>query len=656
MSKKEYDFAGYATKAGVRCSDGVTIGKNAFQSQDGTTVPLVWNHNHKDAEDVLGHALLENREDGVYAYCKFNGTPKGLLAKELVNNGDIRSLSIWANKLQKTKDNVVSHGMIRELSLVLAGANPEAFITTIAHGDMEFNADDFEAEIQMHDEIVLHSEIDDEVSTETETEAETETDDNIEHADENNNETIEDVINTLDPKQKLAALIWINTTLDEEGVDVTSHSEELSQMYNALIEDENVEMSEDETIADIVHTFSEKQKNAVELLIGLILEDTNTTKDDNVQQSDDLENQNTENLSHNEEEISMKKNVFDQNNENLEENVLSHDEFETIMREAKSNGSVRDAFLAHSITDVENLFPEAKLANGQPATIKEEDEWVSTVMNAVHKSPFSRIKTMAIDITGDNARAKGYVKGAQKVEEVISALKRTTTPQTVYKLQKMDRDDVLDITDFDVIAYLKNEMRIMLNKELARAVLTGDGRSASSPDKVNPINIRPILGDNATYVTAKVVVDGADYLKNFIVSVRKARKDYKGSGRPTLFIDDTLLDDLLLIEDKNGRFIYETEEQLAKTLRVSKIVPVSYFNTVVRENDEQTKDYTCQAIMVNLADYTMGADKGGAVTMFEDFDINFNKQEYLIETRVSGALTVPFSAVTFEKETAKAAD
>lgn len=647
MSKKEYDFAGYATKAGVRCSDGVTIGKNAFKDQDGTTVPLVWNHNHKDAEDVLGHALLENREDGVYAYCKFNGTPKGVLAKELVHNGDIRSLSIWANKLQKTKDNVVAHGMIRELSLVLAGANPEAFITTIAHGDAEFNENDFEAEIQMHDEIVIHSEI--EEDEEIQEESTENVDENVSHADE----TIEDVLNTLDPKQKLAAFIWITATLNAENIEIDDDSNEtLNAMYQTLLADENIEMSDDETIQDIVDTFDEKQRNAVELLIGLIIDEENP--DEDVQQSDDLENQNTENLSHNEEEISMKNNVFDQNNENLEENVLSHDEFETIMREAKTNGSVRDAFLAHSITDVENLFPEAKLANGQPATIKEEDEWVSTVMNAVHKSPFSRIKTMAIDITGDNARAKGYVKGAQKVEEVISALKRTTTPQTVYKLQKMDRDDVLDITDFDVIAYLKNEMRIMLNKELARAVLTGDGRSASSPDKVNPINIRPILGDNATYVTAKVVVDGADYLKNFIVSVRKARKDYKGSGRPTLFIDDTLLDDLLLIEDKNGRFIYETEEQLAKTLRVSKIVPVSYFNTVVRENDEQTKDYTCQAIMVNLADYTMGADKGGAVTMFEDFDINFNKQEYLIETRVSGALTVPFSAVTFEKETTKA--
>lgn len=638
MRKKEYDFAGYATKAGVRCSDGVTIGKNAFKDQDGTTVPLVWNHNHKDAEDVLGHALLENREDGVYAYCKFNGTPKGLLAKELVHNGDIRSLSIWANKLQKTKDNVVAHGRIRELSLVLAGANPEAFITTIAHGDAEFNENDFEAEIQMHDEIVIHSEIkeDEEIKKKST---------------ENVDETIEDVLNTLNPKQKLAAYVWINTALDSQGIDVEKSNETLESIYNTLMSDKNIEMSDDENIQDIIDTFDEKQRNAVELIIGLIIDEKKP--DEDVQQSDNLKNQNAKKLSHNEEEISMKKNVFDQNNENLEENILSHDEFETIMREAKTNGSVRDAFLAHSITDVENLFPEATLANGQPATIKEDDEWVSTVMNAVHKSPFSRIKTMAIDITSSNARAKGYVKGAQKVEEVISALKRTTTPQTVYKLQKMDRDDVLDITDFDVIAYLKNEMRIMLNKELARAVLTGDGRSASSPDKVNPINIRPILGDNTTYVTAKVVADGADYLKNFIVAVRKARKDYKGSGRPTLFVADTLLDDLLLIEDKNGRFIYETEEQLAKTLRVSKIVPVAYFDTVVRENDEQTKNYTCQAIMVNLADYTMGADKGGAVTMFEDFDINFNKQEYLIETRVSGALTVPFSAVTFEKETTK---
>ncbi len=655
-SKKKYDFAGYATKCGVKCSDGVTIGKDAFKAQNGKVVPIVWMHNHKDMSEVLGHAELENREDGVYSYGTFNDSEKGQLAKKLVKNGDITALSIYANKLKK-QNNTVIHGEIKEVSLVLAGANPEAYIETIAHSDVEFNEENFEATIYTNgdaEEFVLHGEIDEtedenqsnENETQDNTQNESTNDNVVEHADE---KTLGDVIDSMSDKQKFAAYVWITAALQQAGVDTDEAGALLDNMLEKV--NENQELSQNETIQDIVDTYSEEQRNAVEALIGLVLPD-----EDTVQQSEN-ENQNTEdNIQHNEEENVMKNNVFDQANNN-EKDVLTHDEFTAIINDAKRNGSVKDAFIAHGITDVTNLFPESQLIGEKPATINNDVEYVAGVLAAVKKSPFARVKTIAMDITGDNARAKGYVKGNQKVEEVISSLKRTTDPQTVYKLQKMDRDDVIDIIDFDVIAYLKAEMRGKLDEELARAILTGDGRSASSPDKINPTHIRPILGDDSTYVTANIAAASTDEdpdkaaaidAKAFIKKVRRARKDYKGTGKPTLYISNTLLDELLLIEDKNERFIYTSEEDLAKTLRVAKIVGVEYFDEVTRKSQDEQTTYSLQAIMVNLTDYTVGANKGGQVTMFEDFDINFNKQEYLIETRVSGALTKPFSAVTFE--------
>lgn len=657
-SKRDYDFAGYATKFGVKCSDGVTIGKDAFKAQNGKVVPMVWMHNHNDMSLVIGHAELENREDGVYAYGKLNDSDKGQLAKKLVKNGDITALSIYANKLKRQNSTVI-HGEIKEVSLVLAGANPEAYIETIVHSGIEFNEENFEANIYTNEdaeEFVLHGEIneteDENQSNENETQDDTQnesTNDNVvEHADE---KTLGDVIDSMNDKQKFAAYVWITAALQQAGVD----TEEAGALLDNMLEkvNENQELSQNETIQDIVDTYSEEQRNAVEALIGLVLPDD----EDTVQQSEN-ENQNTEdNIQHNEEENVMKNNVFDQANNNENKDVLTHDEFTAIMNDAKRNGSVKDAFIAHGITDVTNLFPESQLIGEKPATINNDVEYVAGVLASVKKSPFARVKTIAVDITGDNARAKGYVKGNQKVEEVISALKRTTDPQTVYKLQKMDRDDVIDITDFDVIAYLKTEMRGKLDEELARAILTGDGRSASSPDKINPLHIRPILGDNATYVTANIAAASTDAdpetasakdAKAFIKKVRRARKNYKGTGKPTLYISNTLLDELLLIEDKNERFIYTSEEELARTLRVAKIVGVEYFDEVSRLSQDEQTEYTLQAIMVNLTDYTLGANKGGQVTMFEDFDINFNKQEYLIETRVSGALTKPFAAVTFE--------
>lgn len=583
MGKKVYDFSGWATRCNVKCSDGRTIMKDAFVDNDKTTVPLVWQHNHTDADNVLGHALLENRAEGVYAYCSLNNTPEGRRAKELVEHGDICSLSIYANQLKQTGGNVI-HGLIREVSLVLAGANPGARImdVNIAHGD---NADGDAYIFNASETLDIGTEVED-----------------IEHSD--NNKEGEKMPNKEEQKE-------IKVEHSDEGND-------------------------EETIQDVFNTLSEKQKKVVYAMIGMALEDK--------------ENGNAQ------EDKEMKHNAFDTSNEADNQTELMHSEVLAAIEDAKKTGSMKEAFISHGITNVENLFPEVQAVNKTPELIARDTSWVSVVMGGVKHSPFSRVKSTAANITADEARARGYIKGKQKISEVITALKRTTLPTTVYKLQKMDRDDVIDITDFDVIAWLKQEMRGMLDEELARAFLIGDGRDGSDDSKINEQNIRPILGDNATYTVARTLTrtsgeTNSDFAKDFIKDVIKSRKEYKGSGNPILFTTEDLLTEMLLIEDKIGHRIYKTEAELATALRVSKIVTVPVFEGHKREVGGN--NYALMGILVNLADYNVGADKGGAVTMFDDFDIDYNKYEYLIETRCSGALVKPYSAVTFEEKLAE---
>ena len=567
----KYDFSGCATKNNLKCSDGRTILKDAFKENDGQKVPLVWNHQHDDPDNVLGHALLENRDEGVYAYCAFNDTESGQQAKKLVEHGDVVSLSIYANKLKQQGGNVI-HGAIREVSLVLAGANPGAFIDAVmSHGE------DSEGDgiISMMEDISLsHGEIDDNT---------------ISHAEKNKED------------EKMA------------------------------------ENSKDMTIQDVINTMTEDQKNAMYYLIGKAIE----ADDENDEGGDE----------------NMKHNVFDNDTENKDD-VLSHSDMEAIFSDAKRYGSLKDSVLAHGIDQIDYLFPEAETLNKAPEFIKRDTGWVSKVMSGVHHTPFSRIKSMFADITEDDARAKGYIKGKLKKEEVFGLLKRTTTPTTVYKKQKLDRDDVIDITDFDVVAWLKSEMRMMLDEELARAFLVGDGRLSSSDDKINEQNIRPIWKDDDLYTIKSSIEVAADATsdqkaKAFIRAIIKARKNYKGSGEPTLYTTEDMLTDCLLMEDNNGRIIYDSTAKLANMLRVKEIVTVPVMEGLTRTADEG-KTMALMGIVVNLADYNVGADKGGAVNMFDDFDIDYNAQKYLIETRCSGALIKPFSAIAVELEQAGA--
>ena len=608
----KFDFSGWATRANMLCSDGRIIRKNAFKECDGVTVPLVWNHQHNSPNEVLGHALLENRDDGVYAYCTFNDTEAGQNAKLLVQHGDVDKLSIYANKLKQQGCDVI-HGIIRELSLVLAGANPGAYIESVMmHGDDSYEEGYISSgEYIENVEPLFHA--DDEKKGE-----EKMAEDTKKKGESAEEETLADVFETLSEKQKTVVYTLIGQALEEAGVEEdVKHSEE----------DDDTE----ETVEDVFNTLNEKQKKVVYALIGQALEEAGV---------DD------ENKGGNED---MKHNVFDQ--ETNEEMVLSHSEFAEIVDDAKRNGSLKDAFLAHGIENIDYLFPDAVTVDNTPAFIKRDDSWVTDVMNGVHKTPFSRIKSVLADITEADARAKGYVKGNLKFEEVITLLKRTTTPTTIYKKQKLDRDDVVDITDFDVVAWLKSEMRMMLDEEIARAVLVGDGRSASSNDKINEQNIRPIWTDDDVYTVKQAVAitkttTEDEKAKNFIKACIRSRKNYKGSGNPTMFMSEDMLTSCLLLEDTNGRSIYDSIDKLAIALRVKKIVPVSVMEGLKREVGAKT--HILGGIYVNLTDYNVGADKGGAVNMFDDFDIDYNQQKYLIETRCSGALTKPFSAVAIE--------
>lgn len=582
-----FDFSGWATKANLKCSDGRTILKDAFKDNDGQIVPLVWNHQHNDPLNVLGHAMLENRDEGVYAYCKFNETESGQNAKLLVEHGDVSALSIYANQLKQQGGNVL-HGAIREVSLVLAGANPGAFIDSIIkHGEES----EEEAIIYTGEDISLfHSEDDD-----------SEEDSELSHAD------------------------------DKKG--------------DGKVADENKTVESDETIADVFNTLSEKQKTAVYAIIGQALDDM---PDDDENDMNDSEGGND----------NMKHNVFDQDTKE-QENVLSHDAMDAIISDAKRYGSMKESFLAHAdtygIKDVEYLFPEAKSLNTPPEFIKREMGWVSKVMNGVHHTPFSRIKSMFANITEDDARAKGYIKGKLKKEEVFSLLKRTTTPTTIYKKQKMDRDDVNDITDFDVIAWLKTEMRMMLDEEIARAILVGDGRLPSSDDKINEQNIRPIWKDEDLYTIKSLITvpTGGNLAEEFIDQAVRAMKDYKGSGSPVAFMTEDMLTECLLLKDTNKHRLYKNADEVATAMRVSSIVTVPVMEGLTRTSGSDTLEL--KALIVNLNDYNVGADKGGAINMFDDFDIDYNQQKYLIETRCSGALIKPYSAIALEVKTTGAA-
>lgn len=613
---KKFDFSGWATRANMLCSDGRVIRKDAFKECDGVTVPLVWNHQHNSVDEVLGHALLENRDEGVYAYCTFNDTESGQNAKLLVRHGDVDKLSIYANKLKQQGSDVV-HGVIRELSLVLAGANPGAYIESVMmHGDDAYEEGYICAgEYIENVEPLFHSDDDkkgEAMAEETKKETANESE-----------ETVKDVFETLSEKQKKAVYALIGMALEENksGKDEdVKHSD-----------DEDTD--DDETVADVFDTLSEKQKTAVYAIIGSMAEE------DEKMEHSDIEGGYYE----------MKHNVFDKETDNME--VLSHADMEEILDDAKRNGSLADAVLQHGIEQIDYLFPDAKTLNNAPDFIKRDDTWVSDVMNAVHKTPFSRIKSVHADITEADARAKGYVKGNMKFEEVISLLKRVTNPTTIYKKQKLDRDDVIDITDFDVVAWLKTEMRMMLNEEIARAILVGDGRSNSSNDKINEQNVRPIWTDDDVYtIKAEINVtkEATDdqKAKGFITACIKSRKNYKGSGNPVMYISEDMLTNCLLLEDTNGRVIYDSIDKLATALRVRKIVPVPVLENLTRVVGENT--HTLAGIYVNLTDYNIGADKGGAVNMFDDFDIDYNAMKYLIETRCSGALTKPFSAVALE--------
>lgn len=572
-----FDFSGWATKNDLKCSDGRTIRRDAFKDNDGKTVPLVWNHQHDDPANVLGHALLRNRKEGVYAYCTFNDTESGRNAKQLVDNGDVTSLSIYANRLKQHGGDVL-HGQIREVSLVLVGANPGAFIdvVSIAHGD------DVEEE----------------------------------------------------------ALIWANEPISLYHADNSKDDEE-----DTTVADKN-----EKTVQDVIDGMDEDEKNVMYYMIGQAL------KEAGVDDNDD------------EEAAPVKHNAFD--NETMIDNTLSHAEIQSIFKDAKRCGSLREAVLSHS-DDLEIvlehsgvdssagltsqnygvvgaddwLFPDARyVTNGAPSFIKRNMEWVDVVMRGVHHTPFSRIKSMFADITADDARARGYLKGNMKKEEFFTLLKRTTTPTTIYKKQKMDRDDVNDIVDFDVVAWLKSEMRMMLNEEIARAILVGDGRLSSSDDKINELNIRPVWTDDDLFtikvkMEAKAASAANEKAKAFIKAVVKSRKEYRGSGDPTLFTTEDVLTDLLLLEDANGRFIYDTMDKLRSVLRVKNIVTVPVMEGLSNE------DGALMGLILNLNDYNVGADKGGAVNMFDDFDIDYNQQKYLIETRCSGALIKPYSAI-----------
>lgn len=609
--KKTYDFSGYATKVGIKCSDGRTILQDAFAHCDGKKVPLVYQHLHNDPKNVLGHAVLENRPDGVYAYCSLNNTEAGKTAKALVQHGDISALSIYANSLVQKSSNVI-HGVIREVSLVLSGANPEAYIDNLAfeHSDGSITTDESEAFICV------------------------------------------------------GAIIHDGIEIPEVSDNQDSSEESISHA------DDKKDPEDQKTVGEVFDTLNEEQKTVVYTMIAQALE---TQDDEDEDEDEDVKHSNIKG------DETMKKNIFDKDSAGTEVRGLSRADLRAIFNDARqSQSTLKNAFLAHgyeSISDaladyehqdevlahaatygIDNigyLFPDARTTTNTPQFIKRDTEWVSKVFGAAKHVPFSRIKTVLADITADEARARGYIKGKEKADEVITLLKRTTDPQTVYKKQKLDRDDIIDITDFDVVVWLRMEMRMMLEEEIARAQLVGDGRLSSSDDKIKEDKIRPIATDDAIY-TIEIQIPETATTAQMIDEIIKGRKQYKGTGTPAFYTTPDVNGDMLLLKDTTGRRLYNTEADLAAGIRAREIIEVPVMeNKVVVLTPATVSETGLQkrlvGISVNMTDYSLGADKGGSISMFDDFDIDFNQFKYLIETRCSGALTMPHSAIAYWK-------
>lgn len=613
-----YDFCGWASKNDLLCSDGRTIRRGAFASDDGKKVPMVYQHQHTSIDNVLGHAILENRDEGMYAYCYLNDSDTGKMAKELVRHGDICAMSIYANKLKQIGNDVV-HGEIKEVSLVLAAANPGAAIESVVleHSDGS-----------TEEEAIIYSGEDTQYKILSHAESSTQT---------SSDKTVNDILNNMSEAKKnvLYYMLAKVSETDEEAED------------DDVIEDSDIrhaDVSGGRTIQDIFDTFTSDEKKVAFFLIGQAIKESGSMEQSDIPNIDD----------ESEENDTMKHNVFENNQINNDETVLSHAEIEEIFRDTKQYGTLKNSALAHGITNIEYLFPDATTVTPTPELIKRNDDWVSKVMGSVHRTPFSRIKSTAANLTEEDARAKGYMKGKLKKDEVFSLLKRTTEPTTIYKKQKLDRDDVVDITDFDVVAWIKSEMRMMLNEEIARAILIGDGRLTSSDDKIPEDHIRPVAFDSELYtvpieVTVAAQATDDDKAKAIIRSIIKGRKEYKGSGNPVMYTTEDVLTDMLLMEDKMGRVVYDSVTKLATALRVSEIVTVP-----VMEGLKDSENNAVIAVIVNLADYNVGADRGGEVNMFDDFDIDYNAMKYLIETRCSGALTKPYSALAVKLKTAGA--
>lgn len=591
MVNFDYDCSGWATKANVRCYDGLVIAQDAFKECSGKVVPMVYNHDHSNVDNVIGHCLLENRPGGVYCYAKFNDTDTGKTARQCVESGDLSAFSIFANGLKKV-GSTVKHGFIREVSLVLAGCNPGALIDEVVKHSADEDYEGGEAFIYNEDGLSLTHGMDPEGNP------------------------LEDLTHSAD---------------SGDAVTDDKATQEEAKMAD--------EKNEGKTLEQVYNSMTDEQKECCHALVGLALEE---------QEGDDNDD--------GEEDDTVKQNVFDKD---TNATVLKHsiEEINNVVKTAKSHGTMKAAFedagmdsdeLAHSIDNIDWLFPEDHLLDTTPRIIDKPDDWVSVVMGAVHHIPFSRFKSMFADLTEEDARAKGYIKGNFKKEEVFGLLRRSTSPTTVYKKQKLDRDDVIDITSFDVVAWLKQEMRLKLNRELALAYLLGDGRLAASEDKIDENCIRPVFNDSDLF-TIKVqckttgLTTVEDKYKALIKQILRSRKEYRGSGTPTLFTTEDALTEMLLLEDGIGHPLYADEAALARKLRVKNIVTIPEM-----EGRKGAKGGDLVCLIVNLADYTVGADKGGAVSMFDDFDIDFNAQKYLIETRCSGALTTPFSAMAVE--------
>lgn len=623
------DFSGYATKNGLKCSDGRTILAGAFKHQDGVKVPLVWQHRHDSPDNILGHAILTNKEDGVWADAYFNSTSKASDVKIAVQHGDLTQLSIYANQLVE-KSKQVMHGMIREVSVVISGANPGAHIINVnlVHGD------DFEP---LLDEAIIITGLDVSVahSDEETVSEEVETVEQVE-PDSEEEEIVEEGEVVEHASSKTMEQIYADMTDEERGVvDYI-----VGKVIQGSVDDSD---DEDDSKDKVEHAADDEAEEDLDQDNSVKHDDTdegNINIERSVSETDDV----SDSLQHNQEGGPMTRNVFEQTEtSDTRVKTLTHDQLSTILKDADKIGSLKESFLAHQdeygIEDIDYLFPDAKTLTSTPEFLSRRMEWVADVLSNTRHSPFSRIKSIVADITDDEARAKGYVKSSLKKEEVIKLLRRVTTPTTVYKKQKLDRDDVVDITDLDVVAWIKAEMRVMLDEEIARAILIGDGREVDDPDKFDEDNVRPIATDDDMYAHKVVVASNAS-AGDVIDSILRAHIYYRGSGRPTLYTSNEFLTDMFLKKDKIGRRLYNTEAELAAALRVSKIVPV----------DPMSDSSDVLAIMVNLADYTVGADKGGQLAMFDDFDIDYNQLKWLLESRISGALTKPKAAVVIKRQ------